>query len=170
MLSSDLGLGNVFRWIRLFLGLFYWVHQSLQKSCKKVRFSFYSILTKCEANIWWPVISEMRVNTKQVVTQTGFRTPPRSHRSGVPGPTSMADGRSVKGPQRHGGRNSDVYAYVDVRWWRLFVLARERKCDAFTSRQRTSSPGKLQRYQFNLNWRAGGWPDISRKSAVAIIC
>merc|ERR1712227_841997 len=31
MLSSDLGLGNVFRLIRLFLGLFYWVHQSLQK-------------------------------------------------------------------------------------------------------------------------------------------
>merc|ERR1711928_146102 len=31
MLSSDLGLGNVFRRIRLFLGLFYWVHQSLQK-------------------------------------------------------------------------------------------------------------------------------------------
>ena len=55
----------------------------------------------------------------------------------------MADGGSVKGP-RHEGRNSDVYAYVDVRRWRLFVLARERKCDAFTSRQRTSSPGKLQ--------------------------
>ena len=95
------------------------------------------------------------MNTKQVVTQTGFRTLPRSRRGGVPGPTSMADGGSVKGP-RHGGRNSDVYAYVDVRRWRLFVLARERKCEAFTSRQRTSSPGKLQRYQFNVNWRAGG--------------
>jgi len=43
---------------------------------------------------------------------------------------------------------------VDVRRWRLFVLARERKCEAFTSRQRTSSPGKLQRYQFNKNWSA----------------
>merc|ERR1711928_88721 len=31
MLYSDLGLGNGFRLIRLFLGLFYWVHQSLQK-------------------------------------------------------------------------------------------------------------------------------------------
>ena len=28
--------------------------------------------------------------------------------------------------------------------WRLFVLARERKCEPFTSQQRTSSPGKLQ--------------------------
>jgi len=28
--------------------------------------------------------------------------------------------------------------------WRLFVLARERNCEAFTSQQRTSSPGKLQ--------------------------
>jgi len=26
--------------------------------------------------------------------------------------------------------------------WRLFVLARERKCEPFTSQQRTSSPGK----------------------------
>ena len=33
-----------------------------------------------EANICWPIISEMRVNTKQVVTQTGFRTLPRSRR------------------------------------------------------------------------------------------
>ena len=28
--------------------------------------------------------------------------------------------------------------------WRLFVLAREKKCESFTSQQRTSSPGKLQ--------------------------
>merc|ERR1712142_271327 len=26
--------------------------------------------------------------------------------------------------------------------WRLFVLAREKKCESFTSQQRTSSPGK----------------------------
>merc|ERR1712062_881432 len=31
MLSSDLGFGKVFGGIRLLLGLFYWVHQSLQK-------------------------------------------------------------------------------------------------------------------------------------------
>ena len=39
--------------------------------------------------------------------------------------------------------------------WRLFVLARERKCEAFTSQQRTSSPGKLQDHwvgiKFNLS-------------------
>merc|ERR1712223_1790377 len=33
---------------------------------------------------------------------------------------------------------------VDVQRWRLFVLARERKCEAFTSRQRTSSQERLE--------------------------
>ena len=104
-----------------------------------------------EANICWPIISEMRVNTKQVVTQTGIRTLPRSRRGVFRVRSHLRTEEVSKG---HRGRNSDVYAYVDVRRWRLFVLARERKCEAFTSRQRTSSPGKLQRYQFNLDSRA----------------
>ena len=34
--------------------------------------------------------------------------------------------------------------------WRLFVLARERKCEPFTSQQRTSSPGKLKGDRSNI--------------------
>ena len=48
---------------------------------------------------------------------------------------------------------------------RLFVLARERKCEAFTSQQRTSSPGKLQCDQSNVSFirRLESWPAISNK-------
>ena len=98
MLSSDLGLGNVFRWIRLFLGLFYWVHQSLQKSCKKGRFSFYSILTKWSKHllahhIWDEGEYKTGCNTDRVQDTS------KISQGGIPGPKSFADGRSVKGPQ-----------------------------------------------------------------------
>jgi len=58
-----------------------------------------------------------------------------------------------------GRLGSSVAPNIVMEDWRLFVLARERKCEAFTSQQRTSSPGKLQCDQSNVSfirgWRGG---------------
>ena len=94
----------------------------------------------------------MWVNDKQVSTQkTGVSTS-STVEGEIPSPASLTDRRvGLTRAQGNGQRRWLTVMFSR----RLFVLARERKCDAFTSQPRTSSPGKLQCDQSNVSFIHG---------------